>query len=563
MGAFGAGKAKDEIKTLSDELANLFDVQNRFANTDMSKLTCNLNIVKGLNKELEGQYESMGDVLAERLNSTIFAQALESINQLGLLNKSAKINEAVRKSLEEQTAELEAQAIYFDIINKSAEIQEAIQKILLRDIREETAQQDRLNAIRLRGYQQESSHRNRALILTQAQERQQALIYEFVQKGVKEETARAEAIRRTSGETDLLLRKLEDATDLSQEKFIKKIGIELEVETSAFTEIDAGRSITRALESEIDSTYEELEKLDESKRDAYFKERQAKIREKYSSTFETAIRQSNKDIAGMEVGEFGYMNLFSDEINFFDTRTQELVIALRNRAQLIEQQEVLDFQTKKAKLEGDNVGIEIETILHNNRLDKIREQATAKELALMKRASRSKMMLKRMELMASAQMILGGLEQLNSATEAKNKKEFEAQKRFSLGVATINTALAVTMALSDPKQKSMLMKFAMASTALIAGIAQVKAIKSTQYGGGGELSASSMAQGITFSDSESSGARTDSGSEASAGAGAVGRRNTIQPNVVLNVQNNLDRSGLYTLVQEGYDEISTRAIATT
>lgn len=567
MGAFGGKKTKDELRSLSDEFANLFDVQNRFANTDMSRLSRNMEVVNAIVSSLETRYKALGSAIASSQIATgggMMATAtmlLQRFDMLSLLNKDLGINEEIRKSLEKQSAEIQAQAIFFKAINEDQEIRSAIQNMILNDLREETDREIQIQKVRDKGYQHEVAGRNRMLILTRQQEREDALVYEWTKKGLDADRARVEARRRLKGETEALLNSLEDATKLSQEEFRIRISVETQQALEEFTGTGLGMSITRSLSDEISEAYKELKKLDERFLEEYGQERAQEIRKKYVWTFQKALKDANAELANLQVGEFGMMKFFSDEVEFFDNRTQELILALRNRTSVLEEQQNNAYEMERIRLSGQHKELAKLEKKHLEELARIREESQMKEQAILLKGAKSKRAIQQMEMMSSAQMILGGLEQLNQATEAKNRKDFENQKRLSLGLSFMNTALAVTMALADPKETSMLKKFATASTAFLTGIAQYRAIKSTQYGSEAELSAGALTQGITFSDA---GATTPQPTaEATSGSGRIGARRDSGPQVNINVSNNLDRKGLYTLVQEGYDELSTSAIATT
>jgi hypothetical protein len=149
-----------------------------------------------------------------------------------------------------------------------------------------------------------------------------------------------------------------------------------------------------------------------------------------------------------------------------------------------------------------------------------------------------------------AMMIVGALSQLNDASDVKNRRDFESQKRFSASLATINTLLAITQVFAD-KEMGTALKFASATAMAIAGFAQVKQILATKYGGassGGFSAPNAPSQGFT---------EVDMTRNASAGIGS-----TVTPQRNMNnitVIGNVDREGIAFAVRDGEDSIASRA----
>jgi hypothetical protein len=146
-------------------------------------------------------------------------------------------------------------------------------------------------------------------------------------------------------------------------------------------------------------------------------------------------------------------------------------------------------------------------------------------------------------------MIISALENLTSSTEAKNRQQFESQKRLSASLATINTFLAVSQVLADPKMTSF-MKFASATSMAIAGFAQVRQIMATKYGGastGGFSAPNAPSQGFIESDAEARG-------------GVSGTVINTQPQITVNVTGKVDREGIAFMVNDGFDQIGSRGV---
>jgi hypothetical protein len=148
-----------------------------------------------------------------------------------------------------------------------------------------------------------------------------------------------------------------------------------------------------------------------------------------------------------------------------------------------------------------------------------------------------------------AMMIVGALSQLNDASDVKNRRDFESQKRFSASLATINTLLAITQVFADTKMGTAL-KFASASAMAIAGFAQVKQILATKYGGastGGFSAPNAPSQGFIESDAEARG-------------GVSGTVINTQPQITVNVTGKVDREGIAFMVNDGFDQIGSRGV---
>ena len=146
-------------------------------------------------------------------------------------------------------------------------------------------------------------------------------------------------------------------------------------------------------------------------------------------------------------------------------------------------------------------------------------------------------------------MIISALENLTSSTEAKNRQQFESQKRLSASLATINTFLAVSQVLASTKMTPF-MKFATATSMALAGFAQVRQILATKYGGastGGFSAPSGPSQGFIESDAEARG-------------GVSGTVINTQPQITVNVTGKVDREGIAFMVNDGFDQIGSRGV---
>jgi hypothetical protein len=146
-------------------------------------------------------------------------------------------------------------------------------------------------------------------------------------------------------------------------------------------------------------------------------------------------------------------------------------------------------------------------------------------------------------------MITSAFDQLNTSMEAKNRSEFERQKRFSASMATINTFLGVSQVLADEKLSSF-MKFATATSMAITGFAQVRQILATKYGGastGGFSAPRAASEGFVESDVEARGSIN-------------GTMNNSQPTMIVNVTGTVDKEGIAWAVMEGTDQINSRGI---
>jgi hypothetical protein len=146
-------------------------------------------------------------------------------------------------------------------------------------------------------------------------------------------------------------------------------------------------------------------------------------------------------------------------------------------------------------------------------------------------------------------MITSAFDQLNTSMEAKNRSEFERQKRFSASMATINTFLGVSQVLADANLSSF-MKFATATSMAITGFAQVRQILATKYGGastGGFSAPRAASEGFVESDVEARGSIN-------------GTMNNSQPTMIVNVTGTVDKEGIAWAVMEGTDQINSRGI---
>lgn len=184
-----------------------------------------------------------------------------------------------------------------------------------------------------------------------------------------------------------------------------------------------------------------------------------------------------------------------------------------------------------------------------------REEMAAKEHArklkqIEQEGAKQTVRVKNMEYLEGTMMITNALEGFARATEARNRKAFEQQKAFSASMATINTLLAVTQVLSD-KNLGTFLKFAQASAIAISGFAQVRQILATKYGGSStRADIGSQAQG--FQEVNAQPTRS-----AMAGVGGTASRQAMMNNIT--VTGNVDREGIYFLVSEGNDSVSSRA----
>jgi hypothetical protein len=204
------------------------------------------------------------------------------------------------------------------------------------------------------------------------------------------------------------------------------------------------------------------------------------------------------------------------------------------------QAQLASIKSKYANDEAERRKQEEEaTIIHTARLKHIQAEGAKQTADVTK-----------MQYIGGAMMITNALEGFARASEARNRKAFEQQKAFSASMATINTLLAITQVLSD-KNLTTFMKVASATAIGISGFAQVRQILATKYGGAStRADLSSQAQG--FQEVEAQPIRS-----AMAGIGATASRQAVMNNIT--VTGNVDREGIYFLVNEGNDSVSSRA----
>ena len=136
---------------------------------------------------------------------------------------------------------------------------------------------------------------------------------------------------------------------------------------------------------------------------------------------------------------------------------------------------------------------------------------------------------------------LGALMALNEAfageSEAEQKRAFERNKKFQIGQAIIQTAMAVTGALTaggNPIKLATGAQFVEAAIALATGVAQVATIKKTKFGGG-ETGGSNVPRPTTPGAVGGGGPQLDLGF-LGGGAGQTGFRTYVVSSEVSNAQ---------------------------
>jgi len=106
---------------------------------------------------------------------------------------------------------------------------------------------------------------------------------------------------------------------------------------------------------------------------------------------------------------------------------------------------------------------------------------------------------RRLDLAANAVSAIIALNQATAgATEKEQKAAFERNKKLQIGLATIQTAQAVTAALTaggNPIKLATGQQFVEAGIAAATGLAQILAIRNTEFGGGGSVPNPSAAGG--------------------------------------------------------------------
>ena len=149
-------------------------------------------------------------------------------------------------------------------------------------------------------------------------------------------------------------------------------------------------------------------------------------------------------------------------------------------------------------------------------------------------------------------LVTGALEQFANGAEARNKKQFEFQKKLAIGLATINTYLAVSEVLKDPFIQPTWLKYVQAGAMLVQGLAQVNSIRNTQYGG---TSSGGVSGGRQSAPQQ--GFQEVMPTQALAGATSTMNNQTQSMNIT--VIGNVDREGIAFAVRDGEDMISSRA----
>jgi hypothetical protein len=149
-------------------------------------------------------------------------------------------------------------------------------------------------------------------------------------------------------------------------------------------------------------------------------------------------------------------------------------------------------------------------------------------------------------------MVTSALEQFVGGMDASSKKQFENQKKLAIGLAGLNTYLAVSQVLADDTIKPSWLKYPAAAAMLIQGLAQVNSIRNTKYGSAG--SSSGVRGGAPSQQGFQEVASTQN---AMSGVGAT--MNTQAPATNITVIGNVDREGIAFAVREGENSISSRA----
>jgi hypothetical protein len=150
-------------------------------------------------------------------------------------------------------------------------------------------------------------------------------------------------------------------------------------------------------------------------------------------------------------------------------------------------------------------------------------------------------------------MVTTALEQFVGGMDASSRKQFENQKKLAIGLAGLNTYLAVSQVLADESIKPSWLKFPAAAAMLVQGLAQINSIRNTKYGsastsGGVRGGAPTQQQGFQ---------EVQMTQNAMSGVGSTFTRERTQTNIT--VIGNVDREGIAFAVRDGENSISSRA----
>ena len=172
------------------------------------------------------------------------------------------------------------------------------------------------------------------------------------------------------------------------------------------------------------------------------------------------------------------------ELAALNARTREDMMEADQAARDAEEIALLQQYDQRIAIAGDDEGlIKAATEALNADLDALNKKYADKERKRKQDNFKSDLQM--------ASNAMGALMALNQAfageSEAEQKRAFERNKKFQVGQAIIQTAMAVTGALTaggNPIKLATGAQFVEAAIALATGVAQVATIKKTKFGGG-------------------------------------------------------------------------------
>ena len=162
-------------------------------------------------------------------------------------------------------------------------------------------------------------------------------------------------------------------------------------------------------------------------------------------------------------------------------KDSKVIESLRLRVMTEREIELAAFEQKKQDFTDAAELKIISDTQRDERIEAAKRQHEQRMTQIEKRAARLRAQSSNKWNMVKAKTALGLMAMSTAATAANNKKMFKLNKLASIGQATISTYEGVANALKLPFP----LNFAIAAVVAAAGLAQVRAIKSQKFGGGG------------------------------------------------------------------------------
>ena len=309
--------------------------------------------------------------------------------------------------------------------------------------------------------------------------RQQLALADSYEEQEELQTALAEAVaNRISRETELETKKLEAgklSRELEQEELDRQQTINDTIQQLRLENIEDEREAAReSLRIAEETAIKELERLK-----ATDEEIQA-LRDQFAES----RRQQEKEFADEDA------ELLQEKLE----REEQAAEFLRQQSLTAQQAEIDILRQKydeQIELAGENSDLAQQLIEQREQAiaeieDKYRKEKVKKDRTAQQEAINSGI-----ELAAKGIQAIIALNQAAAGdSEAEQKKAFERNKKLQIALATIQTAQAVTAALTaggNPIKLATGAQFVEAAIVAAQGLAQIVSIKNTEFGGGGSV----------------------------------------------------------------------------